>query len=194
MKYQGPAHPYLEDGTWFLKKPGRAGEPNDKVYWTSDGKEVRRGEDGPVMRRKDVYPYGTFDPDFVTPYVHLTVNHIAYFLKAHGTLYWFSCQSLELLNNMHSQLFLKRNTRRDTWMLELLQANYRVKELTLRGYKKKNYEFRCALCAKYYIYPGSFEKHEEECRAAAEIDLDRVIGLSKERVWVDEDFFKVIIN
>eukprot|EP00808_Paulinella_micropora_P005648 g14732.t1 len=74
-------------------------------------------------------------------------------------------------------------------MLELLQANYRVKELQFRGYKKKDYKFRCSICAKYYVYKVSFQKHEEECRAEAEVDLDLVIGLSKERMWADEDFF-----
>eukprot|EP00808_Paulinella_micropora_P029411 g43886.t1 len=72
---------------------------------------------------------------------------------------------------------------------ELLQANYRVKELQFRGYKKKDSKFRCSICAKYYVYKISFQKHEEECRAEAEVDLDLVIGLSKERMWADEDFF-----
>eukprot|EP00808_Paulinella_micropora_P005875 g57439.t1 len=71
---------------------------------------------------------------------------------------------------------------------ELLQANYRVKEFQFRGYKKKDYKFRCSICAKYYLYKISFQKHEEECRAEAEVDLDLVIGLSKERMWADEDF------
>eukprot|EP00808_Paulinella_micropora_P024273 g51957.t1 len=71
---------------------------------------------------------------------------------------------------------------------ELLQANYRVKELQFRGYKKKDYKFRCSICAKYYVYKIYFQKHEEECRAEAEVDLDLVIGFSKERMWADEDY------
>eukprot|EP00808_Paulinella_micropora_P005878 g57442.t1 len=56
-----------------------------------------------------------------------------------------------------------------------LEANYRVKELQFRGYKKKDYKFRCSICANYYVYKKPFQKHEEECRAAAEVDLDLVI-------------------
>eukprot|EP00808_Paulinella_micropora_P022400 g39597.t1 len=62
-------------------------------------------------------------------------------------------------------------------MLELLQANYRVKELQFRGYKKKDYKFRCSICANYYVYKKPFQKHEEKCRAAAEVDLDLLIAL-----------------
>ena len=185
-------HPNIVSGDWDFAGP----DPTSPIIWTNKWeihgmgrrkRQVRR-EDGSVLLRADVGPTTIYADDWITPYVHLTVYHVPFFLTKWGTLYWFTCQSLELLNLMHSHLFFKRNTRRKTWMLELLQTTYRVHELRSRGYDFKEYKHRCDYCARKFVYPARFKAHVEQCTTeAADLGLNIVINHSTQ--WEQCDFF-----
>lgn len=180
---------------WRHTAEMQAAEPPGPFRWKRRAKDktVRRVEDGTVVMWKDVCPQPTYLATFITPYIHLLCNHVAALLALHHTLYFYTCQSLELLNNLQSLFYFKRNSRRASWMEELLTAHYRARYLSLllkneTGWQLQQWKFECKTCGKRYFYEGCFDKHVAVCRKIDYDFSDILVGLDLDRIQ-DEEMF-----
>ena len=64
----------------------------------------------PTKRRCKLQP--ATPKTFITPYVHIFVFHVHYFLISVGSLNDFTCQNLELANNLQGKQVFRQNCRR----------------------------------------------------------------------------------
>eukprot|EP00808_Paulinella_micropora_P025267 g29727.t1 len=92
----------------------------------------------------------------------------------------------ELLNNLQSLFYFKRNSRRASWMEELLTAHYRARYLSLflkeaTGWQLQQWKFECKSCGKRYFYEGCYDKHVAACRHSDYDFSDVLIGLEFDR-------------
>eukprot|EP00808_Paulinella_micropora_P010099 g82690.t1 len=168
-----PEHPKIVSGEWKVEMEG---DPYSFICWAhrpqdEDGRHpaVTR-PDGSILRAKTLRP------------------RVSDFLMLSGNIYYFSCQSLELMNNMHGDIFFKRCARRPlTYLRELIEADYRVRELQLRGFMLKEYKYRCTLCTRRFVYQKCFKTHMADCRQD-EPDISDVTNVDKSHFWEQCDF------
>jgi hypothetical protein len=98
-----------------------------------------------------------YAPKHVTPYVHCVARHCCEFIAEHGSLWRFSCQSLERRNAAHTRQLLQNGLMRSQWPRRMIQRDLRllVNAWVPRG------KFHCPKeCGHLpFTYETSFKKH-----------------------------------
>ena len=109
--------------------------------------------------RNPLYQQPLFPSSIVTPYVHDFVTHVPTLLTLVGELRSFSCQSLELMNNLQGAAFFRANSRRaQTTDIEQLDQHFRqmIIPTTIHRFDP---QLTCQRCRKTYSKPAWARKH-----------------------------------
>jgi hypothetical protein len=113
---------------------------------------------GHILTKDGTLVHLGYGPKHVTPYVHAVARHCCEFIREHGSLWRFSCQSLERRNAAHTRQLLQNGLMRTRWPRRMLQRDLRllVNAYVARG----KYECLNACGHPPFSYLGSFRKHK----------------------------------
>ena len=84
----------------------------------------------------------------VTPYMHCMMNHVAEFMKLHGSILPFTQQGLEKYNDtMTKDYFRATSHKGEQCLIQILQKQNRMEYLEARGTKRaKKHNITCSNC------------------------------------------------
>jgi hypothetical protein len=100
-----------------------------------------------------------FHSSLISPYMHTLHHHTAEFIKIHGSVSIFTCQHLELVNQLDNRAYFSCNSKRDVEK-ELFLKSYRIIFNPSNIGSAAN--FKCG-CGKPYKSEGPYLKHIEQC-------------------------------
>lgn len=116
---------------------------------------------------------GFYPSSFITPYVHAMCEHVEELIMIHRSIKFGSCQSLELMNNLHGRSYMACTSRRFTSSLEILVQQYRTHLYPVSIDRTKYF---CAYCLSGFCRPTYCTRHEEKCgrKQIADVHWERL--------------------
>ncbi|XP_065893383.1 uncharacterized protein [Dysidea avara] len=107
------------------KKPSADDVENKAKKWITDFVSLQTKCDG-------------YQPDNVTPYLHIMSRHMGEVIRKHGALYRFSCQGTEKKNDEAKKTFFKSSNKWDA-AKDILKYEYQLNVLRYFEREKQNY-------------------------------------------------------